>query len=417
MPQPNQLHVLRDDVKVSAADLIATGDIQGSITDHGVRNNINVALQYMEAWLRGNGCVPIHNLMEMLLLQISRSQTLCYDAIVTIKSKIKEFVGMSTSWELLLLGATGSNKRSDSLASSGQVCPVDAFNADDISSSKKEESAAGTSERWQQTRRYVWNLFVKELVASNQHGKAKDMLLNLVTKANLVAPIEQVVTSDAALPLENFGAATMIATTVLPLSTGELSTVESDFANIDGTTTMANMQVSMLRLTDSQDMYLQAASRTLMSFGFDEYTDKLQHPFLLYSRFMLRKYMKTCLVPESERDLVAQCAKIVELSLPGKVNWFQALWAHKNGLLSDTTTKGRIDVVLARKVEKMCSQACAHISRTDTTADTALAQMHSFGRFSESLNDLVGAAITKSSPILCRRIMARIFAKSCYRRK
>ncbi|KAH6578904.1 hypothetical protein BASA60_003493 [Batrachochytrium salamandrivorans] len=390
---------------------------------------------------------------------------------------------MSTSWELLLLGATGSNKRSDSLASSGQVCPVDAFNADDISSPKKEESVAGTSERWQQTRRYV-----KELVASNQHGKAKDMLLNLVTKANLVAPIEQVVTSDAALPLEKLkGAATMIATTVLPLSTGELSTVESDFANIDGTTTMANMQVSMLRLTDSQDMYLQAASRLficldldvsdligwipthsipylLLSINRDEYTDKLQHPFLLYSRFMLRKYMKTCLVPESERDLVAQCAKIVEgavdtvtsssphsksLKMDRKmespvdgriirdmqiipvmlfelamynfivdkpavaVNWFQALWAHKNGLLSDTTTKGRIDVVLARKVEKMCSQACAHISRTDTwTADTALAQMHSFGRFSESLNDLVGAAITKSSPILCRRIMARIFAKA-----
>ncbi|KAH6569352.1 hypothetical protein BASA50_009883 [Batrachochytrium salamandrivorans] len=75
MPQPNQLHVLRDDVKVSAADLIATGDIQGSITDHGVRNNINVALQYMEAWLRGNGCVPIHNLMEdAATAEISRSQ-------------------------------------------------------------------------------------------------------------------------------------------------------------------------------------------------------------------------------------------------------------------------------------------------------------------------------------------------------
>ncbi|KAI8919573.1 malate synthase [Entophlyctis helioformis] len=75
MPQPNQLYNLREDVHVSGADLISTAGLKGSITEKGLRNNINVALQYMEAWLRGNGCVPIHNLMEdAATAEISRSQ-------------------------------------------------------------------------------------------------------------------------------------------------------------------------------------------------------------------------------------------------------------------------------------------------------------------------------------------------------
>ncbi|KAL2911477.1 hypothetical protein HK105_209056 [Polyrhizophydium stewartii] len=75
MPQPNQLYILREEVSVSGADLISTAGIKGAITEKGVRLNINVALQYMEAWLRGNGCVPIHNLMEdAATAEISRSQ-------------------------------------------------------------------------------------------------------------------------------------------------------------------------------------------------------------------------------------------------------------------------------------------------------------------------------------------------------
>jgi malate synthase len=75
MPQPNQLFVRREDVKVSAADLISTKGIVGKITESGVRLNINVSLQYMEAWLRGVGCVPIHNMMEdAATAEISRSQ-------------------------------------------------------------------------------------------------------------------------------------------------------------------------------------------------------------------------------------------------------------------------------------------------------------------------------------------------------
>ena len=63
MPGPNQLYVRREDVKVTAHDLLNT-NLKGAITEKGIRINVSIALQYMEAWLRGSGCVPIHHLME-----------------------------------------------------------------------------------------------------------------------------------------------------------------------------------------------------------------------------------------------------------------------------------------------------------------------------------------------------------------
>lgn len=72
--KPHQLDVLREDVQVQQADLLNV-DVGGIITEHGIRNNIQIALQYMEAWLRGKGCVPIHYLMEdAATAEISRSQ-------------------------------------------------------------------------------------------------------------------------------------------------------------------------------------------------------------------------------------------------------------------------------------------------------------------------------------------------------
>jgi malate synthase len=62
MPGPNQLQVKRDDVRVSAADLLRVPE--GAITEAGLRHNIRVGLQYIEAWLGGNGCVPLYHLME-----------------------------------------------------------------------------------------------------------------------------------------------------------------------------------------------------------------------------------------------------------------------------------------------------------------------------------------------------------------
>jgi len=73
MPGPNNLQRLREDVQVTAADLLRVPP--GAITLAGVRNNIDVGIRYLAAWLGGNGCVPIHHLMEdAATAEISRAQ-------------------------------------------------------------------------------------------------------------------------------------------------------------------------------------------------------------------------------------------------------------------------------------------------------------------------------------------------------
>ncbi len=73
--RPNQLDKLRDDVEVSAADLLAVAKTPGLITEAGLRNNISVGLQYLASWLAGTGAVAIFNLMEdAATAEISRSQ-------------------------------------------------------------------------------------------------------------------------------------------------------------------------------------------------------------------------------------------------------------------------------------------------------------------------------------------------------
>ncbi|ORY03899.1 malate synthase A [Basidiobolus meristosporus CBS 931.73] len=75
MVTPNQIHLRRDEVEVTAADLLNNNIEGGKITENGIRSNISVGLAYTEAWLRGLGCVPIHNLMEdAATAEISRSQ-------------------------------------------------------------------------------------------------------------------------------------------------------------------------------------------------------------------------------------------------------------------------------------------------------------------------------------------------------
>ena len=71
--RPNQLDVTRDDVTVRAADLLAVPE--GEITEDGLRTNIAVGVRYLEAWLRGVGCVPLNHLMEdAATAEISRTQ-------------------------------------------------------------------------------------------------------------------------------------------------------------------------------------------------------------------------------------------------------------------------------------------------------------------------------------------------------
>jgi malate synthase len=74
MPGPNQYHKQRPDVNVGAEDLLRF-EPEKPITEAGLRNNIQVGIQYLGAWLSGNGCVPIFNLMEdAATAEISRSQ-------------------------------------------------------------------------------------------------------------------------------------------------------------------------------------------------------------------------------------------------------------------------------------------------------------------------------------------------------
>jgi malate synthase len=74
MPGPNQVSRQRPDVLVSAKDLLDFKP-EAPITEAGLRNNISVGIQYIGAWLAGNGCVPVYNLMEdAATAEISRSQ-------------------------------------------------------------------------------------------------------------------------------------------------------------------------------------------------------------------------------------------------------------------------------------------------------------------------------------------------------
>jgi len=73
MPGKNQLSKQRPDVVVTARDLLAIPE--GPRTEAGLRHNIRVGIQYIEAWLRGQGCVPLYNLMEdAATAEISRAQ-------------------------------------------------------------------------------------------------------------------------------------------------------------------------------------------------------------------------------------------------------------------------------------------------------------------------------------------------------
>jgi malate synthase len=73
--RPNQLERRRDDVDVSAADLLDAASTPGDITEAGLRANVNIGIQYISSWLRGNGAAAIYGLMEdAATAEISRSQ-------------------------------------------------------------------------------------------------------------------------------------------------------------------------------------------------------------------------------------------------------------------------------------------------------------------------------------------------------
>jgi malate synthase len=74
MPTPNQMFVRREEVNVTANDLLNM-NMPGKVTEAGIRKNLAIGVSYMEAWLRGIGCVPINYLMEdAATAEVSRSQ-------------------------------------------------------------------------------------------------------------------------------------------------------------------------------------------------------------------------------------------------------------------------------------------------------------------------------------------------------
>ncbi len=73
MPGPNQLYVTREEVKITAKDLLEVP--KGTVSEAGIRKNINVGILYLESWLRGNGAVALYHLMEdAATAEISRTQ-------------------------------------------------------------------------------------------------------------------------------------------------------------------------------------------------------------------------------------------------------------------------------------------------------------------------------------------------------
>jgi malate synthase len=73
--RPNQLDKLREDVHVTAEQLLDVASTPGEVTEEGLRSNVSVGIQYLESWLRGSGAVGINNLMEdAATAEISRSQ-------------------------------------------------------------------------------------------------------------------------------------------------------------------------------------------------------------------------------------------------------------------------------------------------------------------------------------------------------
>ena len=119
MPQPNQLSVKREDVHISQRDLLKVP--AGEITEQGLHLNVDVGIQYLESWLRGNGCVPIYNLMEdAATAEISRAQVwqwLRHGARLSDGRNItRELVSQVIGEELVKLKARSGTGKFDSAA-------------------------------------------------------------------------------------------------------------------------------------------------------------------------------------------------------------------------------------------------------------------------------------------------------------
>lgn len=95
MPTPNQIFKRYDEVNISAMDLLNM-NMPGTVTENGIRKNLEIGLGYMEGWLRGVGCVPINYLMEdAATAEVSRSQVGFHLTVFVVHQGCSDFGGTS----------------------------------------------------------------------------------------------------------------------------------------------------------------------------------------------------------------------------------------------------------------------------------------------------------------------------------
>ena len=105
--RPNQIDRQRDDIKVGQRELLDIASTPGEVTEEGLRNDVNVGIQYISSWLRGQGAAPIFNLMEdAATAEIARSQVWQW-----VHNSVKLQEGRTVTAELVRQTATEELER------------------------------------------------------------------------------------------------------------------------------------------------------------------------------------------------------------------------------------------------------------------------------------------------------------------
>jgi malate synthase len=130
--KPNQKERLREDVQVADSQITDINVPGGAITDGGLRLNISVALQYMNAWLLGNGAAAINNLMEdAATAEISRSQIWQWfhhgAALDDGRPVTRELYARIREEELAKLGGSGVERYEEAAEILDKLCLSDTF--------------------------------------------------------------------------------------------------------------------------------------------------------------------------------------------------------------------------------------------------------------------------------------------------
>lgn len=130
--KPNQKERMREDVYVTDGEITDVGVPGGTITEAGLRTNVNVGMQYLNSWLMGNGAAAIHNLMEdAATAEISRSQIWQWihhgAALDDGRPVTRELYKQIRTEELEKLGGPDQWRLGDAAALLDELCLSDKF--------------------------------------------------------------------------------------------------------------------------------------------------------------------------------------------------------------------------------------------------------------------------------------------------